>query len=116
MFNRAEKLGIWDGWIYCEEIGHNEGYFESVADLLEYCADEGIDVPGWAFICKEIRHGIDADRAIENMLDDAYEYAREHLVDEEELCEFIKEWNAKQDIVTYYPDYTKVVLIRHDRT
>jgi len=112
MFNRAEKLETWDGWICCEEIGHNDGYFESVADLLDYCEAMGVDVPEWAFICKEIRHEIDVERVIENMLDDAYEDAREHLVDEEELREFIKEWNAKQDIVTYYPDYGKVVLIR----
>src|SRR4051812_28687701 len=38
-FEKAEKLTDWDGWVQCDEIGHNDGFFESTEDLREYCED-----------------------------------------------------------------------------
>jgi len=32
-------------WIYCDGRGYNEGYFESIEDLLQYCDDEQMEPP-----------------------------------------------------------------------
>lgn len=113
-FEKAEKLESWDGYIYCAKgYGYNDGYFETVDDLIDYCHDHGLAPPKYAFVCEEQRHEIDVDAALENMLEDAYEDAGDHLQDEKELRDFIAEWNKKQYIVTYYPDYSRVVLINN---
>lgn len=111
-FEKAEKLEHWDGWVYSEHVtGEKDGYFTSIEELTEYCYDTETPIPPWAFICKQQRHELDVEGAIERMIEDAYEGAGDHLVDEAELYEFIEAWNAKQNISTYYPDCKKVVLI-----
>lgn len=114
LFTKAKKLTPeqWDGWVQKDGYGYNEGYFESVDDLLECCKDEGIEPPDWVFCCGSIDHKLDADNILDDMLVDAYEDAREALVDEEELYQFIEAWNAKQKVATYYLDYTKVVVLK----
>ena len=114
-FEKAEKLEHWDGCIYSEHVaGYNDGYFRSIDELTEYCYENDTAIPPWAFICKEQRYELDIDGAIERMTEDAYEDAVDDLMDVAELQEFIQEWNAKQNIITYYPDCKKVVLINDD--
>lgn len=114
-YEKAEKLNPeqCNSWVYAEGIGYNEGYFESVDALIEHCEDEGMEIPDWVYCCVEQKHKLDIDCAIEHMLDDAFEGARDCLTDEKELCKFVEEWNAKQNIVSYYPDYKKVVILQH---
>ena len=114
LFDKAEKLtpAQWDGWVQRDGYGYNEGYFESIGDLLEHCKDEGIETPEWVFCCEKIHHRIDIDNILFDMLEEAHEDARDCIVDEEELCRFVKEWNAKQTVATYYPDYSKVVVLK----
>lgn len=114
LFSKAEKLTEWDGWVYREGYGYNDGYFSSVDELLQYCEDEGEDPPEWVFVCSETKHELDTDNILENMLDDAYEGARDHLVDEKELYDFIEAWNKKQYVTSYYPDYKKVLIIEKE--
>lgn len=111
-FEKAEKLTKWDGWVYWEGLGYNEGYFRDIGELIEHCEDEGIAVPDWVFTCTPTNHKLDIKYAIEIMLDDAYEDAYEGLIDLDELEEFIDKWNAKQRIVTYYPNYKKILLVK----
>lgn len=112
LYEKAEKLETWDGWICSEHVtGYKDGYFESIQELIEYCQDTDTEIPPWAFVCKEQHHELDIDGAIERMTEDAYEDAVDDLVDVAELEEFIREWNAKQNLITYYPDWKKVVLI-----
>lgn len=111
LFNDAVKLESWDGCIYAEGYGLDDGYFLSVLDLLDYCDDENIEPPKWVFACHEIRHQIDIDDALEMMLDDAHEGAEDALVDIDELRKFIEKWNSKQSVVSYYPDRTRIVLM-----
>lgn len=113
-YEKAEKLSPvqYDGWVYFEGLGHNEGYFEGVDELIEYCEDEEIDMPDWVYCCKGERHLLDIDSAIESMVEEAYEDAREHLKDEKELYDFVEKWNAKQNIISYYPDYKRIVMLK----
>ena len=112
-YEKAEKLFPiqYDGWVYAEGLGYNEGYFESVGDLIEYCEDECISVPDWVYCCTEMNHALNIDSAIDSMLDEAHEDARDHLKDEKELYDFIEKWNARQNIISYYPDYKRVVVL-----
>lgn len=113
-FEKAEKLTPeqYGGWVYVDGLGFNEGYFDSVNALIEHCEDEGIEVPDWAYCCIEVNHELDIYSAIENMLDDAFEDARDCLVDENELYDFVAKWNSKQTVKSYYPDYKKAVLLQ----
>lgn len=117
LYDKAEKLtpDQWDDWVQRDGYGYNDGFFESVDDLLEYCKDTGSEPPDWVFCCKGIRHQLDADQILDNMLDDAYDDAPDQIVDEDSLRDFIKAWNAKQIVSTYYPDYTKVVVLKTGR-
>lgn len=114
LFNKAEKLTIdqWDGYIQRDGYGSNEGYFESISELLEWCEDEGTNPPDWVFCCELVKHRLNIDNAIETMLEEAYDDAWDDLVDEDGLRQFIDAWNAKQKVASYYPDYTKVVVLR----
>lgn len=114
-FEKAEKLTPeqYDSWVYVDGYGYNEGYFESVDALTEHCEGEDIPVPEWVYCCREMSHKLDIDSAIENMLDDAFEDARDHLVDEKGLYDFVDEWNAKQTLTSYYPDHKRVVVLRN---
>ncbi len=111
-YEKAEKLTKWDGWVCWEGHGCDDGYFPSIYELLNYCTDEDIDPPRWVFVCKKTEHRICVDNVLDQMLDDAHEGAADNLVDVQELYDFVEAWNAKQDIITYYPDYGKVLLLK----
>jgi hypothetical protein len=112
-FERAEKLDTYDGWISADGYGHNEGYFESVAELLEWCEVEGVAPPEYAYTCKEIKWpGIDIDAVLKNELKEYYENAIDALVADQELRTFVADWNKKQCIISYYPDWKRVVLVK----
>jgi len=114
-FGRAEKLDGYDGWINADGYGYNEGYFESVAELLEHCEDEGVAPPAYAYACDKIQWpGIDIDAVLENEFKEYHEDATDSLVAYQELRSFIAEWNKKQDLVSYYPNWKKVVLIKSE--
>ncbi len=113
-FEQAEKIESYDGWIYAESLeSHNEGFFESVDDMIEYCEDDKV-IPEYVYATKKIVwRGACIDNLLDS-LDDFYDEADEHIVDFEELETFITEWNKKQNIVSYRPDYTKVILIKKE--
>ena len=110
-YERAEKITEWDGWVFAEGLGYMDGYFRDIGELIEYCEDDEIDIPEWVFACKPKRHELDIDTALEYMTEDAYEDAYGDLRQVDELREFVREWNKAQDIISYYPDYSRVVIL-----
>ena len=113
-YERAEKLTPeqYDGWIYREGYGYEEGYFKDVETLEEYCEENNIELPAWVYCCELIDCKLNIDLAIEDMLEDSFEDARNRLKDENELYDFIEKWNAKQNIANIYPDRTRVVVFK----
>ncbi len=103
-------------WVYDENGGgHQEGYFDSVESLLDWYSDEDGSRPLYVYACKERRwKGISLGDVLENELDDHYEDAEDALVEVKELGEFLRAWNAKQKIVSYDVDYSRVVRIDAD--
>jgi hypothetical protein len=115
MLERAEKLESWDGWVYYENAGYQDGYFQSVDDLIEWLADNvdfESDWPEYVFVCKGRFDGIRLDRVLEDIEQDMYEDVRNDLHGIPELEAAINAFNtANVGVLTYEPDYSKAVRV-----
>ena len=110
---RAEKLDAWDGWVYLEGFYHE--FFESVGALVDEIKNDGeVKTPEYVFICKPIQfHAPSVDRIIEWSCDDHYEDASEHIKGEVELSLALQRFEAaNHHIISYEPDFTKMVRVR----
>jgi hypothetical protein len=114
----AEVVESWDGWVHSPAVrGHNDGFFESLADLQEYLDDEDDDGetsrPEFAYLCEpEPFPGISAEDICEGVAEDMFEDAEDQFSGTEELeaaCEAFNAANAH--VVTYRPDYRRVVRV-----
>ncbi len=123
-FEKAQKIPAaeYTGWVYWEGHGYNEGFFESLAELIDYCdygergEREGernkIPLPEYVWACKVMTFKLDADRIIEDAYEEAHEGAADNLKMVDELEAFCKEFNeANKDNVTYYVDDGRVVML-----
>lgn len=109
-FELAEKVENYTGALYVpSEDGPQEGFFASMGDLLDYYSEK--DRPEYAYVTWEDRASCSASDVIENALSDHHEDARDGIDGEEELQAFLEAWWAKQKVVTWRPDYKRVVLI-----
>lgn len=113
----ATLVDDYDGWICSEEVsGDQDGYFESVEDLLEYCVGYDVEVPEFAFCCTRKPFAIDARRVIEfvevgmdlEMSDWEPSYAGREEFDA--ACKRFSELNV--DVCTWSVDYTRKVRVR----
>jgi hypothetical protein len=104
------------GWVYDEcGGGHQDGYFDSVESLLDWYVDEAESRPLYVYACKERPwKGISLGDVLQNEHEDHYEDAEDSLVEVKELGEFLTVWNAKQKIVSYDVDYSRVIPIDAD--
>jgi hypothetical protein len=116
IFDKSEKLTSWDGWVCADGIGHNDGYFESVEELKEYCEDEEIELPEYVHPCIEVSfEGVDLERAIERVTEEMFEDAWDHLKGLSELEEAVKVFNEKnKELVTYIEDPKRVILLHEN--
>jgi hypothetical protein len=107
----AEKLDEWDGWVFVEGVGPQDGYFESVEELLKYYKQEGLRPPEWVFACKQLPFpDVDISDITDHINDNTFEEAEYHLHGLDELGEALKAFNeANKAFVSYEPDYTRVV-------
>lgn len=115
---RLEKAELveWDGesMIFSDEVGYNDGWFESPDDLLDYLADEEEEnKPEFAFVGLKRVNVLDIGRAIEAMTEDTYEDAELNVSDEDwaELQAAVDKFNAKYSVTYYEPDFSKKVRI-----
>lgn len=102
------------GWLYSDnEFIGNYGYFEiNNLDEIDLVLDGVEDKPCFLFDCNEEKwSGIDIDEAIENELCDWFEDASEQISHYDELNAFINEWNAKQHVCQYYPNYNRIIVL-----
>jgi hypothetical protein len=112
---KAEPVA-WTGWVFCDGCGGNEGYFDNVEELREHCECEDIPVPSWCHATTEQPFSFDIFDALDNYLNDEHhEEAHDQLEGWDELEAFWKAWAAKQTLKSYYPDYSKAVVIDEAR-
>lgn len=114
-FSRLTKAEVTHDrdWVYSDDVsGYQDGYFDSVAELLDYAADDDITPPAYCYGTREETFDFDVEGYLESYLSDHHhEDAHEQIVGWKELHAFMKEWCAKQTVRTYYVDYSKVVVI-----
>lgn len=121
-FDAAEKITEWNGWVYSDGLGYKNGFFESTEDLLDYIEDEpDFSQREYVWPCQpspfvlvsadDIYEGIENDeRAYEN-------FDRNDLKGTEELEAAIAAFEkANEDIVSYSPDYSKVIVLNAQPT
>lgn len=111
----AQKLPTWAGWVF-----HGEEFAEStkaLAEKIEAKLESGElllkDWPQWAFVCVP-RHPdrVGTDVVVESIKDDMYEDFEFDLDGIAELREALEAFNdANEHLVTYEPDFTRVVAI-----
>lgn len=114
---KAEKLESWDGRVYSEGGGGQDGYFMSLEDYVDHlkCTreeDEGW--PEWVNVCREVSFpGLDMERIIENLAEDMnYEDAIDNLNGEKELAAAIDAFNlANVGATSYDCDMDRVVRV-----
>lgn len=67
---RAEPCTLADtDWIYADGYGssYGDGYFPSMDELVEWCRDEGVDLPAYVHPCNEITVSVDAAEIYERI-------------------------------------------------
>lgn len=123
-FEKAEKVTTWDGWVFCDEgFGYQDGYFESVEDLLDYLSDQNADfeepllTPEYCWTCEPRQFvAVDAEDIYERIENDeaAYEeFERGSLNGTDELEAALRAFEkANESIVSYHPDYSKALILK----
>jgi DNA-directed RNA polymerase subunit RPC12/RpoP len=114
---RATAIPDYYGWI--QQDGphgpYGDGYWPDLDEYLQACEDSEVEPEPYVWCCTATRFKLDAGQILEAALEEHYEDAYEDVIDGEELEEFIKRWNAKQTLVTYYVDHTRLVVIDQAR-
>jgi len=85
------KLADYDGPVYDE---HMDKYFENADLWLEECEMDDVE-PVYGWTCDVRTASLDIMGAIENALDDV-EYEDAYFDNEDELIDFVNEWNNRQ--------------------
>jgi len=105
-FEKAEKLSEWNGKVY-----DNDEYYDSVEEFIETCEDNENEIPEYVYVVEPRKwKGLTID--LDSQLEDEYEEAIENIVEITELEEFLKKWNEKQNIISFVPNFKKVVMIK----
>lgn len=98
--------------LYSESYGYNEGYFQDIDELAEYCEEHGTTSPGYVWSTTRIALSMDADKILEMVCEDLHEDARDNITDEDELQKFLNDWCEKQTGTdTYTVDYKYVIEV-----
>lgn len=117
-FEKAKKLTIeeYDGPVYWD--GHSgdigDGYFSDVEALLDYCEQEGRDVPEYAWACDKEEMKLNADGIVENATSNMFEDAYDHVPNKDivSLQAYLDVWCKEVGLVTWSDDHGRAVLLR----
>ena len=113
-YTKAVKLSEWDGWVYVEGLGFQDGFFAGTDELREHCEEEGVDLTCYAWVCKGIPF---AYATIERIVDDIEERAggefdMSRVDGVSELDIAIETFNLENSgLLAYEPDFTRCVLL-----
>jgi hypothetical protein len=105
--HRDDSAGSW-----------GEGYSGSVEEMLEDWGDRHwcehgpqVPAPAYCWPCNPARLDLDPERILESALEEMHEDAADDLIDVDAFHEFVDAWREKQEITTWHPDHTRVVVI-----
>ena len=114
-FEKADKVHAdwYDGWVYCEGHGNN-GFSESLEEMLKGCYDDGCDRPQYVWACKSKEFvKVRLSRVLEDICEEGYEdFETDDLNGLEELKAAVIAFElANKMHVAYEPDYKRAILI-----
>lgn len=118
LFEKAQKLRIeeYDGPIYWE--GHTgdmgDGYFSDVDALLDYCEQNGVEVPEYTWACEKNELKLHAEHIVENAVSDMYEDAYDSIPEKaiDSLQAYLDAWCKEVSIVSWSDDRSRVIILR----
>jgi hypothetical protein len=115
-FAKATKIDAKDysGWVSWPRVWpKEEGFFESVDDLIRYCADHELNSPTFVWACTPDPLKLDADWILDQALEEHHDGARGEISASEEkrLQAFLDVWAAAQNIVSWHEDRTRAVMM-----
>jgi hypothetical protein len=117
-FEKSQKLRIeeYDGPVYWD--GHagdiGDGYFSDVDALLDYCEQEGMEVPEYVWACAKTDMRLDAESIVESAVEDMYEDAYDSIPNKAmvSLQAYLDTWAKEVNIVSWHDDHSRAVLLR----
>lgn len=96
----------WDGESMLFDEDH-EDYYREPEEALDRD-----DPPEFLYVCTPSKwHGVDFEDCVQQSLEDHYEDATDHVKGLAEMVKLVKEWNKKQDITSWSPDYGRKVRV-----
>lgn len=122
-FAAATKINAddYDGPVFCDDgpdsrsmtCDGDGNLHASVQDLLEACADDGVEPPPYAYACNAVVPSSDVRWIIESALEEHHDGAGDSITKEhtEKLAAFMREWWAESGAVSYYADRSRVVML-----
>lgn len=116
-FAKAEKVASFDGPVYSEGHGYQDGYFDSMADFLDWWesdTDEGAVRPAYVWACdRSPCCRLDYDRIIEDATNDAHEnFDAGSLTGDEALKAALDKFNElNRGYENWTPNHKLAVLV-----
>jgi hypothetical protein len=116
-FEKSAKLTIeqYDGPLYWEDhsASMGDGYFSGLDEVLDYCENEGVDVPEYVWACTRDDFKIDAQQVVEHALSDMYEEAFDSISEKamQSLQGYLDAWCKETCIVGWSSDHSRAVLL-----
>lgn len=71
--------------------------------------------PAYCWSCEAQALRLDPDSLLERAVEDMHEDAGDEIVDADELVKFFEAWNDKQTCKSWYPDYSRVIVLDEAR-
>jgi hypothetical protein len=119
-FEKAEKITEWGDPVFSDSVnGPRDGFFVSIDEMFDFCADDEINPPDYVWASKTNHF---ANTSINSIIEDIdcnghEDFDPECLKGVDELKKAIEIFNAANEhICSYEPDYTKAILIQKPTT
>lgn len=121
-FDAATKIPAreYKGWVVWPDAPvsscrcSTEDYFRSVDDVIEACAEDGIELPAFVWATSEMHLGFDANYVLESALEEHHEDAIDGIPSSaiDDLQALLDAWAARPDteVTTYVEDRTRAVV------
>lgn len=115
----ATLVDKYDGPVYCEGVpggSYGDGYFSDIGELADMLddgdVDESVTREEFAYCCKSRATVLDIDSALENLTEEMFDDAMDHLNGLDALMAAVEAFNeANKDLLTWDVDYSRKVRI-----